>query len=311
MRYVCLGRSGLRISALGLGCGGLGTRVTGAAAEHLVKSALDLGVNLFDTADVYGKGAGEEALGRALGGDRDHAVVATKVRWAVGDGPNDRGASRIHIRAAVEASLRRLGTDRIDLYQVHAPDPGTPIDETISALDGLVTSGKVLYIGLSNFAGWQLVDAHWQTVLAGRTRFVSTQAPYSLLARGAEHELLPAARHCGVGFLACLVLARGYLAGGFDDDTDPATLTARQRAYLTPVNRRRRDLIAGFAAARGRTLAEVALAAAAGRPGVTGLLVGASSAEQLTANAKVFEHGLTDEDVAELLAELDRLEVSG
>ena len=308
MRYRGLGDSGLRISVLGLGCSHLGTQVDGSDAEVLVKTALDYGVNLFDTADVYGKGASEEALGRALRGSRDQAVIATKVRWAVGTGPNDRGASRIHIRSAVEASLRRLGTDHIDLYQIHAPDPVTPMDETLAALDDLITSGKVLYIGTSNYPGWQVIDAHWRAVTARRIRFISAHGPYNLLAREAETEILPATQHCGVGFLACLVLARGYLAGAFDENTDIATISIRRRAYLTVRNRRRRDVIERFAAEHGLTLADVALAATVDYPGVSGLLVGATSPAQLTANVAALGHALTDQQIRSLRTELQQAE---
>jgi aryl-alcohol dehydrogenase-like predicted oxidoreductase len=222
---------------LGLGCAQWGRSVDEATAERLVRAGLDEGVTLFDTADTYGGGASEETLGRALRGVRDRVVVATKFRWATGKGPNDHGASRVHLRAAVEASLRRLGTDRIDLYQLHAPDPGTPIEETLAALDDLVTAGKVLYTGSANFPGWRLVDADLRAAAAGRTAFAGTQVPYSLLDRRAEAEVLPAARHCGVGVLACLVLGRGYLAGSFDESTDPAGLSTRRRGVLTAANR--------------------------------------------------------------------------
>jgi aryl-alcohol dehydrogenase-like predicted oxidoreductase len=308
VRYRALGESGLRISVLGMGCGHLGGRVDQAGSDVLVKTALDLGVNLFDTADVYGKGAGEEALGRALRGSRDQAVIATKVRWAVGDGPNDRGASRIHIRSAVEASLRRLGTDRIDLYQVHAPDPGTPVEETLAVLDDLVTSGKVLYLGASSFAGWQLVDAHWQAVTARRTRFISTQGPYSLLDRTAETEILPAARHRGIGFLACLVFGRGYLAGAFTEDTDPTAVPAKRRGYLTTRNRHRRDVIARFAQEHGLGTAAVALAAIVDRPGISGALAGATSTAQLVANAAAVEERLPERELTDLLGALRRID---
>lgn len=302
MRYRTLGRSGLRISVLGLGCSGLGTRVTGPEAEHLIRSAMDAGINFFDTADVYGRGASEEALGRSLRGVRDKAVVATKVRWAVGQGPNDRGASRIHIRAAAEASLRRMGTDRIDLYQIHAPDPATPVDETLAAMDALVSSGKVLYVGTSNFAGWQVADAHWQAAQIRGAQPISTQAPYSLLDAGAEQELLPAVRYLGIGFIACLVLARGYLAGAFGDDADRASLTARQRAYLTPVNRLRRQRAADFAARHETDLASVALRAIADAPGVTAVLSGASNVRQIAHNAKALSVPLQAEHVDDLMS---------
>jgi 1-deoxyxylulose-5-phosphate synthase len=308
VRYQGLGRSGLRISVLGMGCAQWGRSVAVATAERLVRTGLDLGVTVFDTADTYGAGVSEETLGRAMRGVRDRMVVATKFRWATGTGPNDRGASRIHIRAAVEASLRRLGTDHIDLYQVHAPDPGTPIDETLAALDDLVAGGKVLYTGSSNFTGWQLVEAHLRAAHTGRTGFAGTQVPYSLLDRRAEAEILPAARHCGVGVLACLVLGRGYLAGSFDDGSDPAGLSVRQRAFLTPANRRRRAVVTRFAAERGVPPAAVALGVIAEQPGISGVLVGASSPEQLVANAAAVSTRLPAPDVAMLLAELDRAE---
>jgi aryl-alcohol dehydrogenase-like predicted oxidoreductase len=278
--------------------------VDATTAERLVRTGLDLGVTVFDTADTYGGGASEETLGRAMHGVRDQLVVATKFRWATGKGPNDRGASRVHIRAAVEASLRRLDTDHIDLYQVHAPDPGTPIEETLAALDDLVTSGKVLYTGSANFAGWQIVDAHLRAGHAKRTGFAGTQVPYSLLDRRAEAEILPAARHCGVGVLACLVLARGYLSGSFDDGTDPASLSARRRGFLTPSNRRRRAVVARFAASRELSPAAVALSTIAGQPGISGVLVGASLPEQLAENAAAVSTHVPAPDITRLLAEL-------
>lgn len=309
MRYRSLGRSGLRTSVLGLGCSQLGSRVSENEGHRLIRSAMDAGVSLFDTANVYGGGASEEALGRALRGVRDQAVIATKVRWAVGTGANDRGASRIHIKSAVEASLRRLGTDRIDLYQIHAPDPVTPLEETLSVLDNLVTTGKVLYIGVSNFAGWQLVDAHWRATAAGRTPIISTQSAYSLLDLRAENEILPAAEHLGVGFLACLVLARGYLAGAFGDDTDPASLTPRRRAYLTGPNRRKRELAAEFGAEHGMGIAEVAIRVIADAPGVSGVLVGATTSVQVQANASALSSPLPSVQVSDLLSALRRADI--
>ncbi|MEU7723853.1 aldo/keto reductase [Streptomyces sp. NPDC040724] len=300
MRYGTLGASGLRVSSLGLGCSRLGTRLDATASEQLVKQALDAGITLFDTADVYGDGAGETALGLALGNRRDEAVVATKVRWATGSGTNDRGASRIHIRSAVEASLRRLNTDRIDLYQIHAPDPATPLEETVGVLDQLVSEGKILYAGTSNFAGWQVVDAHWEAYHYRRARLISTQAPYSLLQLEAERELIPAARRCGVGFIACLVLARGYLAGAFSRDTDPGRLDSRRRAYLTGQNRGRLAAIADFCADRGLSTAQLAIAAVTGHPDVASALVGAGSSEHLLDGVRAVDLKLTAAERAEL-----------
>lgn len=308
MRYVTLGSSGLRVSTLALGCNGFGTRLDGPATDRLVRAAVDAGVTLLDTADVYDAGVGEESLGRAVAGIRDQVVIATKGRWATGTGPNDRGSSRIHLRAAVEGSLRRLGVDHIDLYQLHAPDPSTPVEETIAALDQLVSAGKILYAGTSNFAGWQLVDAHWKAARHQQVRLVSTQAPYSLIQRDAERELLPAARHCGVGFVACLVLARGLLAGAFDHDTDRAGLSARRRNLLTERNRARLAVISAFADARGLTTAQVALRAVAGHPSVDCVVVGAGSEEQVIANAEAVNERMADADRDELLAALRRVD---
>jgi aryl-alcohol dehydrogenase-like predicted oxidoreductase len=304
MRFHALGSSGLRVSSLGLGCSGLGTRLDATASQWLVGQALDAGITLFDTADVYGDGASETALGQALGARRDQAVVATKVRWATGKGPNDRGASRIHIRSAVEASLRRLNTDRIDLYQIHAPDPATPLDETVGILDQLVADGKILYAGTSNFAGWQVMDAHWEAYRCGRARLISTQAPYNLLQLGAERELIPAARRCGVGFIACLVLARGYLTGSFDHDTDPGQVDARRRAYLTGRNRARLAVIADFAANRGLNIAQLAVATVTGNPDVSSSLVGAATVEHLLSSVEAADLALSTSDRAELLSQL-------
>lgn len=306
MRYRALGRSGLRVSVLGVGCRHWGESVDDAAAERLARTALDHGVILFDTADSYGAGASETTLGRALRGVRDQVVVATKVRWPTGDGPNDRGASRVHIRRAVDASLRRLGTDRIDLYQVHAPDPVTPIEETLAALDDLVTHGKILYAGASQIPGWELVDAHWHAATQRRAGYVSTQTTYNLIDRSAERELLPAARHAGVGVLATLVLARGFLAGARADRANPSCQDHRRRRLSTRHNVRLRAVIEEFAVARGRTVADVALAAIADQPGVSAVLVGASSTDQLAANAETLaRRAVSAEDVTSLLTTLD------
>jgi aryl-alcohol dehydrogenase-like predicted oxidoreductase len=304
MRFRTLGSSGLRVSVLGLGGSALGTRLDDSASTRIVRQALDSGVNLIDTADVYGAGAGETALGRALDGVRDQAVVATKVRWSTGTGVNDRGASRIHIRAAVEASLRRLNTDRIDLYQVHAPDPATPLEETVAVLDQLVSAGKILYAGTSNFAGWQVVDAHWEATRHAQVRLISTQAPYSLVQLGADQELLPAARRCGMGFIACLVLARGYLAGAFDHETDGSRMSARRRSYLTRLNEARMRVITEFAAVRGLTTSQLAISAVMSHPDVASTLVGASSVEQLLDNVDAVDTELSASDRAELIGAL-------
>lgn len=230
MTYRRLGTSGLVVSAVGLGCNNLGRAgsVTAdpAAATAVVHAALDAGITLFDTADVYGApcGRSEELLGAALGAQRENVVIATKfgmdARGANGVDFGARG-SRRYIRQAVEASLRRLNTDFIDLYQIHEPDPETPLEETLAALHDLVREGKVRYLGHSNFAGWQLADAAWTAQSATRTPFVSAQNDYSLLNRGAELELIPAAHAFGVGLLPYYPLANGLLTGKYTRDTVP------------------------------------------------------------------------------------------
>ncbi len=308
MEYRAVGSSNLVVSALGLGCSGFGTRIDMTTAEWIVRAALDHGVTLFDTADVYGKGASEEALGRALGERRDEAIVATKFRWPVGNGDHGGGTGRAHIRAAVEQSLRRLGTDRIDLYQIHAPDPQTPIEETLAALDELAASGKIRYAGSSNFEGWRVVDADWSARTGGFRRLVSTQAPFSLVDLGAERHILPATRHTGVGFIACLVLARGFLAGSFGTATDPAALGARKGVYLTPLNARRRELIERFAFDHGLGLADVAIVGVLARPGVCAALVGASTVEQIASNAAAADFTPPGTDLSRLLTDIRNLD---
>src|SRR5919109_5044423 len=223
MDYRQLGRSGLRVSALALGTMTFGGRddfanvgsTDVAGARRQIDLCLDAGINLFDTADVYSAGLSEEILGEALDGRRDRVLLATKARMPMGDGPNDAGLSRHHLIASCEASLRRLRTDHIDLYQVHEWDGATPLDETLEALDTLVRSGKVRYVGCSNYAGWQLMKALGVSERRGLERFVSQQIYYSLQARDAEYELVPAAIDQGIGILVWSPLAGGLLSGKY------------------------------------------------------------------------------------------------
>ncbi|MEO6996468.1 MAG: aldo/keto reductase, partial [Terracoccus sp.] len=218
MTYRQLGDSGLTVSTVGLGCNNFGRRLDQDATTAVVRQALDSGVTLFDTADIYGIGASEELLGVALGADRENVVLATKFGMDMqGSNGPDWGVrgSRRYIRKAVEASLRRLGTDWIDLYQMHRPDPLTPIEETLAALAELVCEGKVRYLGSSNFTGWQVVDADWTARAAGTERFVSAQNEYSLLEREVEEEVVPACEHVGVGLLPFFPLASGLLTGKY------------------------------------------------------------------------------------------------
>ena len=218
MTYRPLGPSGLMVSTIGLGTNAFGSRIDEQQSRTVVDAALDAGVTLFDTSDTYGTGASEEVLGRALGTRRDDVVLATKFGMDMGgaNGPDwGARASRRYVRRAVEASLRRLGTDHIDLYQLHQPDLVTPVEETLEALTELVTEGKVRYVGCSNFAAWEVVDAHWTATTAGLRPFVSAQNEYSLYNRAAEEELLPALSHLGMSLIAYFPLAYGLLTGKY------------------------------------------------------------------------------------------------
>ena len=217
MKYQRLGNSGLQVSVVGLGCNNFGRRCDVSQTAAVTHAALDAGITLFDTADIYGPGGlSEEYLGKALQGHRHEAVIASKFGGPMAD--DDiymKGASRRYIMEAVEASLRRLNTDHLDLYQIHFPDPGTPLDETLRALDDLVTAGKVRYIGNSNFAGWQIASSEWISRTAGTSRYITAQNEYSLMDRSIEAEVIPAALEFGLSILPYFPLASGLLTGKY------------------------------------------------------------------------------------------------
>jgi len=303
MQYRQLGRSGLRVSVLTLGTmtfGGRGVFAkTGdtevAGARRLVDRCLHAGINLFDTADVYSWGVSEQILGEVLRGRRDQVLITTKARMKMGDGPNDAGLSRQHLIAACEASLKRLGTDWIDLYQVHEWDGQTPLDETLRALDDLVRSGKVRYVGCSNYAGWQLMKALGISELQGLERFASQQIHYTLEAREAEYELVPIAIDQGVGILVWSPLAGGLLTGkyrrgqphppGSRHLTDWGEPPVRDEGRLYDIV----DALVAIASERGVPPTQVALAWLLGRPGVCSLVVGARTEQQLIDNLGAVE----------------------
>jgi aryl-alcohol dehydrogenase-like predicted oxidoreductase len=307
MTHRQLGRSGLAVSAVGLGCNNFGGRIDEARTREVVDAAVDAGVTLFDTADVYGgePGLSETLLGRALGPRRADVVVATKfgmdMRGANGPDWGVRG-SRRYIRLAVEASLRRLGTDWIDLYQMHAPDPATPIDETLGALDELVVEGKVRYVGSSNFAGWQVVDADWTARSGGLTPFISAQNEYSLLDRGVEAEVVPACERVGVGILPYFPLASGLLSGKYTRGADaPAgTRLAGRPERLAAADFDRIEAIGAYAEERGVGILDVAIGGLAAQPAVASVIAGATSAEQVRANVAAGRWRPTAEDLAAL-----------
>jgi aryl-alcohol dehydrogenase-like predicted oxidoreductase len=309
MSYRRLGKSGLAVSVVGLGCNNFGRKLDADGSRAVVDAALDVGINLFDTADIYGTphGSSEELLGAALKGRRDDIVLATKfgMDMAGMNGP-DHGArgSRSYVIRAVEASLRRLDTDYIDLYQMHTPDPATPIDETLSALDDLVHAGKVRYVGNSNFAGWQIADADWTARTAGVTPFISAQNQYSLLHRDVEIEVVPACQHFGLGLLPFFPLDSGLLSGKYRRGEKPAEGTRlsleRYQRWLDGADWDTIEALSAYAAERGRSLLDVAIAGLAARPAVTSVIAGATTPDQVRANAAAGTWQQTTDDKAAL-----------
>lgn len=290
-----LGRSGLQVSVVGLGANNFGGRLDLAASRAVIERALDLGITLIDTADVYGeqdgrRGGSEQVLGEVLGERRRRVVLATKFGNPFDAEGRLRGASRRYIVQAVEASLRRLKTDWIDLYQLHRPDPLTPIDETLRALQDLVAAGKVRYIGASNLPAWQVAQAQAVAHELGSERFVSSQDEYSLLRRDAERELIPALQAHGVGLLPYFPLANGVLTGKYRHGVPPGSRLAQvgtlAERYLTPRDLRVAAALEAYAAERGRTLLELAFGWLAGQPVVASVIAGASTPEQVELNVR-------------------------
>ena len=309
MEYRRLGHSGLYVSALTLGTmtfGGQGgfskvgsTDVAGAKRQ--VDMCLDAGVNLFDTANIYSGGESEEILGKAISGRRDDLLLATKVRMTMGDGPNDAGLSRHHIIRQCEESLRRLGTDYIDLYQVHEWDGLTPLEETLEALDTLVKSGKVRYVGSSNYSGWQLMKALGVSDALGLQRFVSQQIHYTLQAREAEYELVPLAIDQECSILVWSPLAGGLLSGKYRRDKDAEEGRHVEGWDEPPVRDSDKlydtvDVLVEIADGRDVSAAQVALAWLLGRPGVASIIIGARTDEQLEDNLQAAELKLSEEE---------------
>ncbi|MBM7786065.1 aldo/keto reductase [Tenggerimyces flavus] len=303
MRYRSLGNSGLQVSVVGIGCNNFGGRLDADGTREVVHAALDEGITLFDTADVYGnKGGSEQLLGEAVAGHRDQVVLATKFAGDMGYGPaaGARGG-RAYIRRAIEESLRRLRTDYVDLYQIHNPDPKTPIAETLSALDELVKEGKVRYVGSSNFGGWRIAEAAHVAKELGITAFVSAQNHWSLLERGAEAEVVPAARHYGVGMLPYFPLARGLLSGKVRrGEPIPSNSRLRDQDQWVADRIDRTESLRSWAESHGRTLLEVGIGGLDAQPGCGSVIAGAMNAEQVKANAAAGEWIPTAAELAEL-----------
>lgn len=307
MKLRKLGNSGPEVSVVGLGCNNFGLRIDLEASRKVIHRALQVGITLFDTADIYGKRGGSESMiGQILGENRKRVVLATKFGGSMNESETMKGASRRYIMSAAEASLKRLRTDWIDLYQIHFPDSATPIEETLHALDDLIREGKVRYIGCSNFSGWQLVDAQWTAKHLGLHGFVSCQNEYSLLVRSVERELLPAMHKFGVGMLPYFPLASGLLTGKYAPNK-PAPEDSRFHAlkgladrYLTESNWRIVQRLQNFCAQRGRTLLELAFTWLLARPTVGSVIAGATTPEQVEQNAKTADDILTPEELAEI-----------
>ena len=295
MEYRRLGNSGLQVSLAGLGTNNFGMRLDYEQSAAVVDAAIEAGVNFFDTADIYGGGRSEEYLGRALRGRREDVLIATKFAMPVGEGPFTRGGSRHYIERAVAASLRRLGTDYIDVYQMHQPDAQTPIEETLEALTDLVRRGVVRYIGHSNFSGWQIADADWTARSKGLARFVSAQNEWSLLQRGVEAEVMPACREFGLGQLPFFPLASGFLTGKYrrgEPLPEGTRLAAWQQAMPARINALTADAnfdtleaLERYAGERGRSVLALALSWLASDPAVSSVIAGATKPQQVEANA--------------------------
>lgn len=295
IRYRNLGPSGLRVSTIGLGCNNIGRKGTvtesQAGTDALVGAAIDAGLTFFDTADVYGKtpGLSETLLGVSLAGQRDRVVLATKfgMDMAGANGPDwDARGSRRYLRLAVEASLRRLQTDWIDLYQLHAPDPFTPIEETLATLDDLVTEGKIRYYGHSNLAGWQIAEAEFTARQGAHPRFVSAQNEYSLLARGVEAEVLPAVRQYGLGFLPFFPLYNGILTGKYTREGGPegSRIMAEKRYLMERVDWAAVERFQAFCDGRGVTMLEATFGWLLAQPNLSSVIAGATTPDQVRQN---------------------------
>lgn len=309
MNYRPLGRSGLQVSVIGLGTNQFGGKVDQAGVNEIIDGALDLGINFIDTADVYQQGRSETALGVALKGKWEKIVLATKAFFPTGDGPNDKGVSRYHLVNAVEASLRRLQSDHIDLYQMHRWDDATPIEETLRALDDLVRSGKVRYIGASNYMAWQLARANLLAEINHWTPFVSIQNHYHMFEREQEREMIPFCNAHNIGILPFFPLAGGFLTGKYKrGEGAPAGSRGESspyvQAYMTDANFDRLEALEAWSAARGHTLGDLAHAWLLAQPQVSSVISGATRLAHVQSNVKGAGWALTADELGEVSAVL-------
>jgi aryl-alcohol dehydrogenase-like predicted oxidoreductase len=302
-----LGKSGLRVSVVGLGCNNFGMRIDLEATRKVVEKAIDLGITLFDTADIYGgRGASEDMLGQILGERRKEIVLATKFGMQMDKAGVLKGGARRYIMSAIEGSLKRLRTDWIDLYQLHQPDPLTPIEETLRTLDDLIKQGKVRYIGCSNLPAWQVVEAQWTAKHQGLNAFVCCQDEYSLVVRDLDRDLIPAAETYGLGLLPYFPLASGLLTGKYrkseppPKDTRFGALAALGDRYGTEANWAIVENLTKFSAERGHSMLELAFSWLAARPTVASVIAGATKPEQVEQNAAAANWKLTAEELGEI-----------
>lgn len=302
-----LGNSGLLVSVVGIGCNNFGGRTDAETSAQVIHKALDMGVTLFDTSDTYGnRGGSETILGNVLGSHRQNIVLASKFGWAMDDIGQKKGASRRYILKAVHDSLKRLKTDYLDLYQLHRPDPLTPIEETLRTLNDLIRMGMVRYIGCSNLPAWQVADAYWTAKSLGLEGFVSSQDEYNLLNREVERELVPALKHFGMGLLPYFPLASGMLTGKYRRDQalpEGARLTKSQALadqFFTDKNWEIVDRLQNYADAKGRSMLELAMGWMASQPQVASVIAGATKPEQVESNVKAVNWRLSAQELAEV-----------
>jgi aryl-alcohol dehydrogenase-like predicted oxidoreductase len=306
MEYRKLGNSGLKVSEIGLGGDTFGWWADEQTSITVINHALDLGINFIDTANSYGgQGQSEEFIGKAVKGKRSQVLIATKFRTAMGEGPNESGGSRHHIMGAVDASLRRLNTDYIDLYQIHYPDPTSPIEETLRALDDLVHAGKVRYIGCSNFTAWQLCEALWISKVNNLQSFITEQPQYNLIDRHIEQELVPCCQAYGIGVIPYFPLAAGFLTGKYRrGEAPPAGTRFNENPSYTQIlsdaNFDKLDKLQAFTSQRGHSVTELAIAWLLSHPWVSTVIPGARKIEQVSANMAAAEWKLTASEVAQL-----------
>lgn len=290
MYYRKLGNSGLKVSVIGLGTNQFGGKVNVKQAAAIIDAAIDAGVNLLDTANIYQQGRSEEAIGKAVNGNREKVLIATKAFHQVEPGgPNDRGNSRKHIMAAIDASLERLQTDYVDLYQFHSWDENTPIEESMQALDDLIRAGKVRYIGASNFSAWQLTQANAIARQNGWTQFVSLQPHYHMLERGIEAEIIPACQYLNIGILPYFPLAGGFLTGKYQQASSPPKGSRGEESpyvqkYFSDKNYEIIDQLSQFAEAQNHSLNELAHAWLLAQPQISSVISGATKVAQVQAN---------------------------